>query len=146
MYFWFMFWLISSTVCIILTLLVSMAMTAELKREYTWKKSKTSIPETIMIFIKCFIPFYNILIILICLFGHDMTKKKLLETGRYTKREEIEKCRKMEIRIRELIRDWDGIDPDNIKKSLNKIEESVMKEIAEMRELKDCPGETFLFK
>jgi hypothetical protein len=78
---WFYkFWLISSLICGCILYISSKAIGAKLKREgFETKLIKYSFFEKLQNYIYIIIPFFNILLILVCLFAGEEVERKVKE-------------------------------------------------------------------
>lgn len=82
-------WLITSAICMIISIISAKAINNEMKRDgYIIKKIKFSISEKIRLLIYFCIPVYNIIITLVLLFMGKKIKEEGIKQGKYVKIEE----------------------------------------------------------
>lgn len=77
------FWIISSIVCIVITIIVSGAMSADIKKIYTLDvqriRADKNIFKTIMEFLKMCIPILNIIVVFAMIFSYEELKDKIIQ-------------------------------------------------------------------
>ena len=80
---WFWkFWIISSVVCVLVIITLSMSIEASIKRKYSVKEQKYALSEHIAALLPALIPFYNVLVAISAIIFVDKAKDRILEQYR----------------------------------------------------------------